>query len=376
MTVRKEKRGRQGSRLVIDIPYRTADGKSRRYRRDSQVQTKNGAEAEHRRLIAELARTGTLERLTDAPRAVEAPQRLTFADAVRQFKATRLPTLKPSTRITYTDRLNALLIPRFTDVPLEELTGESLTKLDAELAQSGLAHATRRNVHILFRSILRVAVGVGLMESMPKMPRLPRVGRKIMKPIRREHVDAILGVASPSTRLAFALGAFAGLRSGEIRGLRWSDVDLKAGTITVRSSISRGEESTPKSGNQDVLPVIPFLRSLLEAAQAGSQSTWVNVAFKTRDKPWSESGLYKAFHKARDSAGYDGWTLHDLRHFFVSELFRQGVPAPVAQALARHSVLTTTQRYADVDANDLREAANRLNGNGMATTELDSSANP
>jgi integrase len=210
---------------------------------------------------------------------------------------------------------------------------------------------------------------------MPKMPPLLSVKRKAMVPIRREHVDAILAVVAPNPQLAFALGAFAGLRSGEIRALRWSDVDLVAGTVTIRSSISRGVECSPKSGHQDVLPLTPFLQSLLKAAQAKSESTWVNVSLQSRDKPWSESGLYKAFQKARDAAGFDDWTLHDLRHFFVSELFRRHVPAPFAQALARHSALTTTQRYADVDANDLREAVSHLDGNSAAMKKLDSSAN-
>jgi site-specific recombinase XerD len=61
----------------------------------------------------------------------------------------------------------------------------------------------------------------------------------------------------------------------------------------------------------------------------------------------------------------DVWSFHDLRHFFISELFRSGVPAHVVRALARHADLDTTQRYADLDANDLRAAAERLDGNSV-----------
>ena len=56
MTIRKESRGGE-PRWVIDIPYRTAEGKRARFRRDAQVQTKLGAEGEHRRLLAELGRS-------------------------------------------------------------------------------------------------------------------------------------------------------------------------------------------------------------------------------------------------------------------------------------------------------------------------------
>lgn len=63
--------------------------------------------------------------------------------------------------------------------------------------------------------------------------------------------------------------------------------------------------------------------------------------------------------------------MHRLRHFFVTELFRNGVSAAVVQRLARHSDLATTQRYADVDASDLRSAIERLDGNGVEAATRD-----
>ncbi len=370
VTIRKEERSGK-LRWVIDIPYQTADGKRDRYRHDAQVQTRAGAEAEHRRLVTELGRTGTLKRIAEPSKEVTEDRRPTFADAARHFKTTRLIALKPSTRVTYTARLETVLMPKFGDVLLEDLNGESLLKFDSELVKNELAPSTRRNFHILFRSILRAAVDAGLLETMPTMPPMPRVGRKVTKPLRRGDLDSILALASPSARLAFGLAAFAGLRAGEIRGLRWSDIDLTVGTITIRRSVSRGEESTPKSGHQEVVPIVPSLGSLLEAAQASRKNLWPNVALTVKGKPWGEWGLRQVFQRVRDRAGLDTWSFHDLRHFFISELFRKRVPAPAVQALARHSALTTTQRYADVDANDLREAINLLDGNGVETVNRD-----
>jgi hypothetical protein len=59
MTVRKENRGGR-PRLVIDIPYKTADGRRKRYRRDAQVQTRAAAKAEHARLLRQLGEAGDL----------------------------------------------------------------------------------------------------------------------------------------------------------------------------------------------------------------------------------------------------------------------------------------------------------------------------
>jgi site-specific recombinase XerD len=58
-----------------------------------------------------------------------------------------------------------------------------------------------------------------------------------------------------------------------------------------------------------------------------------------------------------------------LRHFFVTELFRRGVPAPAVQRLAGHGSLTVTQVYADFGADDLRAAVEVCWGNSGATGE-------
>jgi integrase/recombinase XerD len=54
--------------------------------------------------------------------------------------------------------------------------------------------------------------------------------------------------------------------------------------------------------------------------------------------------------------------LRDLRHFFVTDVFRSGASARAIQRLVGHADLATTQLYADLDANDLRSAIERIDG--------------
>jgi integrase len=81
-------------------------------------------------------------------------------------------------------------------------------------------------------------------------------------------------------------------------------------------------------------------------------------------KPWGDFGLNQAFKRARKKAGLNGWTFRDLRHFFLTELFRNGASARAIQMLAGRADLATTQLYADLDANDLRSAIERIDGEG------------
>jgi integrase len=367
VTVRKEDRDGK-SRWVIDIPYTTAAGKGERYRRDAQVQTKTGAELEHRNLLAELARAGTLKRVKATREVEPAPVSYTFGDAVRHYRATYMKTaLKPSTRISYEDKLNRTLVPRFGELPIEAVNGPAVALLDAELVDDELLPGTRTKYQIVVRSVLREAVLAGLLAEMPKLPRLPKVGRKMPRPMRRGDLDAILQASRPAARLAFELAAFAGLRASEVRGLRWSDVDLPGRAITVRRGITSGIETTPKSHHQRRIPMSRELYATLAEAAKAKRGPWAPVALTRQGKPWGESGLNQAFKRARKRAGRLGWSFHDLRHFFVTELFRRKAPAPAVQQLAGHADLTTTQRYADFDANDLRSAIECFDGNGVET---------
>jgi site-specific recombinase XerD len=93
-------------------------------------------------------------------------------------------------------------------------------------------------------------------------------------------------------------------------------------------------------------------------------------------KPWGENGLNQSFKRAMERAERKGWSFHDLRHFFVTELFRNGAPAIAVQQLAGNADLKTTQRYADFDANDLRSAIECIDGNGVETGNRDTQAEP
>jgi integrase len=374
VTIRKENRDGE-SRWVIDILYRTADGKRRRYRRDAQVQTKAAAEAEQRRLLVELAQRGSLEAL-EPPIVAKAPE-YTFDDAVRHFRATHLKTaLKPSTRAGYVNRIDVMLMPEFGGLPLDQVNGMALAKLDVELVADKLAPSTRAKVQTVVRSILRCAVRAGMLENMPSLPPLPKIGRKVPRPMRRADLEAILAITNEAGRLAFEIAAFSGLRASEIRGLRWSDINLAVGTITVRRGITLGIETTPKSHHQRVVPIGPRLRAVLAAAEAKKKGPWAPVAITELGKPWGENGLNQAFKRSQARAKLEGWSFHDLRHFFVTELFRSGAGAAAIQQLAGHADLATTQRYADLDANDLRSAILRIDGENVETSVGESAREP
>jgi len=366
MAVHKvERRGKR--RLIIDIRYTKPDGTPGRYRKDAEVQTLAAARAEDRRRLAALALTGSplgaLERNPTEPARHDEPPREplpTFEAVAKDYLADyAVSRLKPSTRVGYEAVLNGFLIPRIGYKPIDTIDASTVRELDKELVDRGVKPATRRQMQSVLRSVLcRYAVEAGLLPDAPSFPRLPRSGRKISRVLTDDEVDRVIDVSKRNQRVAFLLAARAGLRAGEIRGLHWRDVDLRAGQLTVRESVCRGVAAAPKSGHERVVPLTSDLERALK--ESHRQDRTAAVALNGRGAAWTEYSLLNAFRRACARAGVGSWRFHDLRHYFVTGLFRAGVPAPTVQALAGHSELTTTQHYAHVVRTDLRDAINRF----------------
>ncbi|MBZ0116976.1 MAG: tyrosine-type recombinase/integrase [Sandaracinaceae bacterium] len=368
MTVRSvTRRGKR--RLVIDIPYLTPSGKKARFRRDAEVQTLAAARAEDRRRLMLLATTGSPIEGGDVP-----PRDEPVVESPGFTPPTKMPTveevskdflrlvggtrLKPSTKRGYENVLDTFLIERIGDERIDAIDTNVVRELDAELVKRGRRPSTRRQMQCVVRSLLRYAKEAGHIERVPELPRLPKTGATISRALTSEEVARILDCSKPPHRLGLELAAYAGLRAGEVRALRWRDIDLERKLLIVRRSRCRDVEAPPKSGHERVVPLHAKLAASLR--NTGPKRPDAYVSGPKPGEPWGEHQLYNAFRTACRKAGISGFRLHDLRHAFVTELFRGGVPAPVVQRLAGHEHLATTQRYAHAQLADLVAAVGRL----------------
>jgi site-specific recombinase XerD len=78
------------------------------------------------------------------------------------------------------------------------------------------------------------------------------------------------------------------------------------------------------------------------------------------DKPYTKWGVYQAFKKACKKAGYPDYRFHDLRHDFCSKLVQAGVDIYTVKELAGHKDVTTTQRYAHLNPERLKQGVSVL----------------
>jgi len=146
------------------------------------------------------------------------------------------------------------------------------------------------------------------------------------------------------------LGATCALRVGEALGLRWEDVDLTAGTISIRHTLWRGKLYAPKSVESRRTLKLPqrALDCLLSVSNEASEGYLLPTCNGT---PVAAENFWRwGWKLALRKAGLDeSLHYHDLRHGAASLLLNQSVPLPVVSKFLGHADPSVTMRiYAHV----------------------------
>lgn len=144
----------------------------------------------------------------------------------------------------------------------------------------------------------------------------------------------------------FTIAAFTGLRLGELLALRWRDVNLNGGVLSVSRAMSAGEEASTKSRRSRVVPLAQQAKDALEMLRRRDHFTGRNdfVFCRADGGPLDRSAVRKRFIRAQKKAGVRVRRFHDLRHTFGSLAIRRFDLVAVKEMMG-HSKLTTTERY-------------------------------
>lgn len=158
----------------------------------------------------------------------------------------------------------------------------------------------------------------------------------------------------PFTAAAVRLLLFTGCRLREILNLRWEYVDVERGVLFLPDS---------KNGRKTVILNAPALTVLTGLKRVGPYVIPGDDPAKHRadlKRPWEAVGK---------RAGLDGVRLHDLRHTYASFGAGGGFGLPIIGKLLGHTQVSTTHRYAHLDADPLRRASEAIGGQIAAALE-------
>ena len=261
--------------------------------------------------------------------------------------------LRPSTVKSFEDTVRRFLKPAIRQVPLVKLEARHIEKMLAGLP-SHLSDTTRRYCYVVLRIALGRAYKQGLvMRNVATMVDAPRKAHHEVEPLDQDELRRLIASLEGDRLEALYVTALAtGLRQGELLGLRWQDVDLSDGTVTVRHTLSRigaglGEPKTEASRRTVRLP--DSAAGALRRHKATQKLVRLTdgYVFATRTgTPLQARNVTRGFHRALQKAGVERRRFHDLRHTFATLLLSQGVDiAVVSKALGHSNVSTTADIY-------------------------------
>jgi integrase len=249
------------------------------------------------------------------------------------------------------------LQPRFGSKALDSITSFDVEKMKSELKKGLNAHgkpyqpATIKHQLVLLRRLYNLARKWNLHDGKNPVDsvQMPKVDNQLIEFLSDEELSRLLDVLDswPFREVAafvkFAI--YTGVRRGELFKLQWEHIDFDRALVRLVD---------PEGTKTMTIPVSPQALEVLSELDRTSRYVFPGDNGKQRvdfKSPW---------YRIREAAGLpDGFRFHGLRHNFASCMISNGVDLSTVGALLTHKNASTTQRYAHLRPDVVKQAADR-----------------
>lgn len=308
------------------------------------------------------------------------PNKITVGELLTRWLDDHARTrVRPSTYQSYANQVRRHLIPGLGAIKLAQLAPLHIERHYAKELEAGLSARSVTYQHRLLREALQQAmrwqmVGRNVADSVTP----PRSVHREMQALDAEQVGLLLQTVTDRADYALIHTAiYTGLRRSELLGLRWQDVDLKAGTASISQTVQRltgqgfvyGQPKTAKGRRLVALPKSSIevlgrhrAEQLEERLRLGP--AWLErglVFTNPTGGPVDPPALSRRFAKLLTSASLPHVRFHDLRHTHASLMLQRGVhPKIVSERLGHATVGITLDTYSHVLPGLQAEAARQL----------------
>ncbi len=284
------------------------------------------------------------------------------SEAAAQFLDQHGAKLKASTRTEYARLFRTTLVPAFGKRSIRDISRSDVTRLHAALRQTprkaNFALAVLSKLMSWAEAegyIAEHANPCRLIEKYPETARQRYLSAEELKRLGEVLQEAEeQGSESPYVIAAIRLLLLTGARLSEILTLEWRYVDLARGLLFLPDSKTGQRPVFLNSGAIELLQHLP--------RQPGNPYV---IAGATQGRHLVN--LQKPWRRIRARAGIEDVRLHDLRHSFASIAAESGASLPLIGKLLGHTQMQTTQRYAHLVADPVKELSETV-GAVLATS--------
>lgn len=285
----------------------------------------------------------------------------------------RTASIRPTTAASRTSTARTWVLPAWANRPVGRIDQEGVQAWVEELHQQGVSAATIEKAVGVLRGSLALAVKSKALSLNPVVEiELPEQVRRDNAYLTAEQVAHLVSRAGRQALLVSFL-ASTGLRFGEAAALRVQDLDLDAGRVRIRASVTEVNgklvEGPPKNGKARSVPLAHFLRAPLASSIQGRSSD--SLVFRAarggplRANTWRSRDFATAVRAAQEAAPSDKpfptLVPHDLRHTAASLAVQAGANVKVLQRMLGHAKASMTlDVYADLFDSDLDDVVAAL----------------
>jgi integrase len=297
------------------------------------------------------------------------PSRMTVRRWLEMWLDAVRSEISPKAYERYSEIVRCYLVPAFGHFPLTKLAPIQIQNAYSAWATGGrrdgklggLSPLTRRYVHVILKSALSRAVEQQLLARNPAdalKKRLPKVERREITTLTVEQSAHLLdSIKQMHLYWPVLLALATGMRRGEILALRWKNVDLDRGMLSVVQSLEQTTDGLrfkdSKTGRNRAIPLPTFTIEELRRLKRQQAETLLRLGIRLSgetlvccredgEPKQPRSVTHEFAHLLASKKDLPRVRFHDLRHSHATQLLASGVHPKIAQERLGHSTITTT----------------------------------
>ncbi len=251
---------------------------------------------------------------------------------------------KPSSRVRELSNMRTLE-RGFGEKNIHEITTWSIEQWKVKRKAAVKASSINRELATL-KSMLNKAVEWGKLKEAPRKVKLLKGVKERLRYLMPDEVQRLISNCSAHLKPIVIVAIHTGMRKSEFLNLRWNQIDLEKGIITLTDT---------KNDQRRYVPLDETVKSTLSGMERKGEFVFRG---KKDGRPlvWIEL----SFHNAVEKSGIEDFKIHDMRHTFASNLVMAGIDLMTVKELLGHKSIEMTMRYAHLAPEHKMRAVNIL----------------